>query len=231
MNKKKVKLVIMIFTALLIFISDAGRVYAEPLMTIRVKASQVEKVGDTVTIQLVLENNPNITTMGLEMQYDSEILTYKSDAWTSELTAGNNNMTLVSDVEDGASKKLNISMVAYDGYTSNGTVVTLTFDVRQEFESLPVTLTVRDITDINLADISPANVAIVIDDNAGISETVDHVETQSDTGNKENDVNNTNPPKYDNTFKTGVIDTQYVFAIIAIGCALLSAFCYKIAKK
>ena len=122
------------------------------------------KVGDTVTARIVLGNNPGLSTFAVKLAYNSDALTYTGATWASSVSSNTNNVQLISEVTENGGPVLNISSILNQTYTGNETFVTLNFTVKQAYTTMPVTLTVRELTD---SSYNTMTVNTVVDANAG----------------------------------------------------------------
>lgn len=136
-------------------------------MTITVGTTNNAKAGDTVTVRLVGSNNPGISTLGLQLGYNDEYLSYSGAATWSD-TIISNGIQMVSAATVDSKPVVNISAVFNSTYTSNENMVTLSFTVKRDYTDMSTYLTpsVREVTDANLKDV---NVNWVYDPNAGLT--------------------------------------------------------------
>lgn len=100
--------------------------------------------GDYVTIHIDLSGNPSISTLGMTLNYDSNMLSYDSATWNSAFSESD--MKLASDL----GSDVNLSVVCDSSYSEDGTVVTVRFRANSDLTSLPVTLSLRDMADADL---------------------------------------------------------------------------------
>lgn len=108
--------------------------------------------GDYVNIDVELGNNPSISTLGAALSYDSSVLKYDSSTWNGSFSG--NDMQMASDT----GSEVNLSVVCYDSYAADGTVVTVRFQAVKDTDSIPVTLSLRDMADADLAVVSDCQV-------------------------------------------------------------------------
>ena len=126
-------------------------VYAVPSLTASVdKASIVE--GDKVAVSVSIHNNPQISTLGMALNYDNSILQYQSSFWSGNFSESD--MTMASDMGDA----VNLSAVCDESYSADGTIVTVYFLVSRDAEAVPVSLVLRDMSDAGQSDISDCSV-------------------------------------------------------------------------
>ena len=160
--------------------------------------------GTEVTVPISIANNPGLTTLGLRMIYDTNIMEYKDAQWADGLSTGSNQMTLISDVEYGNGKALNISMIDGAGYNSDGVLVTLRFEVKADYAECPLELVLRDATDANENPVAGE----IRYDKTGASIVTPNGSTVGSANNSAEDSKNEsvghNENAYDESFKTGV---------------------------
>lgn len=108
--------------------------------------------GDYVSIDVSLKNNPQISTLGIALNYDSSILQYDSSSWSGGFSGSD--MTMASDTGD----TVNLSVVCDDSYSADGTVVTVRFLASKNAASIPVRLVLRDMADADLSEVSNCSV-------------------------------------------------------------------------
>ncbi|MCI9612127.1 MAG: hypothetical protein HFH33_08890 [Eubacterium sp.] len=109
--------------------------------------------GDYVNIDVELGNNPSISTLGAALSYDSSVLKYDSSTWNGSFSGSD--MQMASDT----GSEVNLSVVCDDSYAADGTVVTVRFQAVKDTDSIPVTLSLRDMADADLAAVSDCQVA------------------------------------------------------------------------
>lgn len=73
------------------------------------------KKGKTVKVKVSLKNNPGISTLGLELDYDAEELEYRACDWNSGLGG---DMKMASDAQGSVT----LSLVCDKSYQADGTV-------------------------------------------------------------------------------------------------------------
>lgn len=109
--------------------------------------------GDYVNIDVELGNNPDISTLGAALNYDSNVLKYDSSTWNSSFSGSD--MQMASDT----GSEVNLSVVCDESYAQDGTVVSVRFQALQDAESIPVSLSLRDMADASLTEVSDVTVA------------------------------------------------------------------------
>lgn len=145
--------------------------------------------GDMVTARIVLSDNPGLSTFAMKLAYDDTYLTYMGATWANSITSNNNNVQLISEVTENNKPALNISSILGTVYSNNETIVTLNFTVKQDYDTMPVTLTNRAITESS-AGFPEATVNIVVDAKAGITQQPENTETQSQSQDNNNSQTN-----------------------------------------
>jgi len=151
------------------------------------------KAGDTVTARIVLSNNPGLSTFAMKLTYDNNYLTYNGATWANSISSNNSNVQLISEVTEDGKPALNISSILGAVYSNNETMVTLNFTVRQDYATMPVTLTNRAITESS-AGFPEVTVSIVVDAKAGLpnqpsTESQSQSQSQSQNDSQNNSQN------------------------------------------
>ena len=209
--------------AVLVFFAAPQKVAAaaNSQMDLTVGTTNDAAAGDTVTVQLIGSNNPGLSTFATKLAYDDTDLEYVGTTWAKSITDDSNNIEMVSPVTENNQQVLNISAIFSSTYSNNETIVTVTFKAKNAYTTMPVTLSVREVTD---SDYDTVTVATVVDATAGqaSSETQTTEDTQdpdgtedvvingedteaddaSSTGNKNNTTKKNNSSKPQNTTKT-----------------------------
>ena len=127
---------------------------ANSQMNLTVGTTNDAKAGDTVTVRLVGSNNPGLSTFAARLAYDDSDLEYVGTTWANTISSdsGNNQQAL------------NLSAILNKTYSQNETIATVTFKAKNAYTTMPVTLTVREVTD---ASYNPVTVTTVVDASAG----------------------------------------------------------------
>lgn len=152
-NKKKYPLCLII-SLLLICLPLNRTVYAaaSPSLLASADAAAVTE-GSYVNISVNLSGNPSISTLGAALSYDSSVLKYDSASWSSNFSGSD--MKMASDT----GSEVNLSVVCDNSYSVDGTFVTVRFQAVQNASSIPVTLSLRDMTDADLSAVSDCRVS------------------------------------------------------------------------
>lgn len=168
---------------------------ASPSLSASADAADVSE-GGYVNVSVNLSGNPSISTIGAALAYDSSVLRYESTSWNSGFSGSD--MKMASDT----GSEVNLSVVCDSSYSADGTVVTVRFQAVSDSSSIPVTLSLRDMADADLAAVTDCKVSSRVrvpetagsrDDDTDKKDGAGGSETQ-ETGNTENK---------DNTERTG----------------------------
>ena len=150
--------------------------------------------GGYVNVSVNLSGNPSVSTLGAALAYDSSVLSYESASWNSGFSG--NDMKMASDT----GSEVNLSVVCDSSYSADGTVVTVRFQAVSDTSSIPVTLSLRDMADADLAAVTDCKVsgrvhvpetADVRDNDADKKDDAEGSKTQ-EAGNAENKNNSEN---------------------------------------
>lgn len=109
--------------------------------------------GDYVDVIINLNDNPSISTLGAALSYDSSVLKYDSTSWSSSFSGSD--MKMASDT----GSEVNLSVVCDSSYSADGTVAAVRFQAVSDSSSIPVTLSLRDMTDADLSNVSDCRVS------------------------------------------------------------------------
>ena len=137
---------------------------ANSQMNLTVGTTNDAKAGDTVTVRLVGSNNPGLSTFAARLAYDDSDLEYVGTTWANTISSDSGNIELVSPVTENNQQALNLSAILNKTYSQNETIATVTFKAKNAYTTMPVTLTVREVTD---ASYNPVTVTTVVDASAG----------------------------------------------------------------
>lgn len=124
---------------------------ASPSLSASADAADVSE-GGYVNVSVNLSGNPSISTIGAALAYDSSVLRYESASWNSGFSGSD--MKMASDT----GSEVNLSAVCDSSYSADGTVVTVRFQAVSDSSSVPVTLSLRDMADADLAAITDCKV-------------------------------------------------------------------------
>mgnify|MGYP000599396076 CR=1 FL=1 len=130
-------------------------------MNLTVGTTNDAKAGDTVTVRLVGSNNPGLSTFAARLAYDDSDLEYVGTTWANTISSDSGNIELVSPVTENNQQALNLSAILNKTYSQNETIATVTFKAKNAYTTMPVTLTVREVTD---ASYNPVTVTTVLQD-------------------------------------------------------------------
>lgn len=163
---RKVLVGICMLLAVCVLAENVGATTTASRMTLTVGTTDNASAGDTVTVRLVVSNNPGISTFATKLSYDSNYLEYTGAVWSTNISSNTNNVQMISTVQENNQPVLNISSIMSNNYSNNETLVTLSFRVKQAYTTMPVKLTVREVTDTSY---NPVDVNTVVDSSAGAS--------------------------------------------------------------
>jgi len=178
-NLRKCLIGLCMMMTVCILAESVGATTTTRSMNLTVGTTDNGAVGNTVTVRLVVSNNPGISTFATKLAYDNNYLEYTGATWSNTIASNSNNVQMISTVQENNQPVLNISSIMSNNYSANETLVTLTFRVKQAYTTMPVTLTVREVTDTSY---NPVTVTTVVDSNAGVS-------SQSQSGSQNNSQN------------------------------------------
>lgn len=143
--------------------------------------------GDQVTARIVLSNNPGLATFAMKLAYDGDYLTYTGATWADTISNNTNNIQNIAEVQGPA---LNISAIFNSTYSNNETIITLHFNVKQNYTTMPVTLSNREMHDSSYNSVT---VHTVVDASAGAERPQDtETESESETGGNNSQSGNNN---------------------------------------
>ena len=149
---------------------------ANSQMNLTVGTTNDAKAGDTVTVRLVGSNNPGLSTFAARLAYDDSDLEYVGTTWANTISSDSGNIELVSPVTENNQQALNLSAILNKTYSQNETIATVTFKAKNAYTTMPVTLTVREVTD---ASYNPVTVTTVVDASAGQTQSQSQSQSQS----------------------------------------------------
>ena len=171
-------------TLLFTCITSINTVYAaSPSLSASADTGSASK-GDYVNIDVDLGNNPSISTLGAALSYDSSVLKYDSSTWNGSFSSSD--MQMASDT----GSEVNLSVVCDDSYAADGTVVTVRFQAVKDIDSIPVTLSLRDMADADLSAVSDCQVAGTVSapQTAAVPEQSAGAEPDSGENETDNDI-------------------------------------------
>lgn len=190
-----------LFAVLVFFAAPQKVAAANSQMDLTVGTTNDAAAGDTVTVKLIGSNNPGLSTFATKLAYDSADLEYVKTTWAKSITNDSSNIEMVSPVTENNQQVLNVSAIFSSTYSKNETIATVTFKAKNAYTTMPVTLSVREVTD---SDYDTVTVATVVDATAGqaSSETQTTEDTQDPDGT-EDVVINADDTETDDTSSTG----------------------------
>ena len=116
----------------------------------------VVEAGGYVTVNITLSNNPPLSTLGMALGYDSGVLKYDSTSWSGSLSP--DDMKMASD----SGSEVSLSIVCAAAFSSGGTVASVRFQAVADTDSIPVTLSLREIADAQLSAIYDCSVTAAV---------------------------------------------------------------------
>lgn len=149
--RRKCYMLWMVMAVCLIFAAQPVYAASAPQLSASVDTAGVKK-GETVKVKISLKNNPGISTLGLELDYDAEELEYRACDWNSGL--GGNDMKMASDAQG----IVNLSFVCDECYQADGTVAIVSFRAKKDVSAVDVALGLREISDENLSAVENCKV-------------------------------------------------------------------------
>lgn len=180
---------------------------AEPVLSAYADTAAAVQ-GNSVNIQIRLNSNPGFSTLGMTLNYDNSLLQYQDSVWSNQFFG--EDMTMASDTGN----MVNLSVVCEDACSTDGTIVTVCFEAIQDFSSVPASLSLRDMTDTNLASVSGCQIIQEIQVPLEVQETEHEPETAevADSGAETEDVpeieNQAEIPEKDVTIQPAVQAAQ-----------------------
>lgn len=161
---------------------------ASPALSASADAADVSE-GGYVNVSVNLSGNPSISTIGAALAYDSSVLRYESASWNSGFSGSD--MKMASDT----GSEVNLSAVCDSSYSADGTVVTVRFQAVSDSSSVPVTLSLRDMADADLAAITDCKVT-------------SRVRVPETAGSRGNDADKKDDAEGSKIEETGNVDTK-----------------------
>lgn len=151
-----------VFVGLLLFMigkTDSWRTYAtEYSITIPRQADK----GSIISGEIEIKDNPGLTSLGLRLVYDANILEYRNVKWKPLFSDDDNQIKLVSDVEYAGKRAVNISFIDRNVFCEEGTVITVYFNVVKSYNENPIELEFRDATDAKEIMLPTENQNVVV---------------------------------------------------------------------
>lgn len=172
------------------------------------------KAGDLLEIDIVLENNPGILAMLLELRFDAENLelqNVKDKGLLAGPVFGNNYAT--------SPYKMLWNSASQENFYKNGVLVTLSFKVLESAQSglseITLTYNSKNVYDVDLNDIELEIVSGGIDiigksvnNNFDSEQGSDDIEDSSDDESESTETTPTQPPTSDTTDQNASSNTQ-----------------------
>lgn len=196
-----------------------------PSLSASADVAKVEK-GDYVNVSIKLQDNPSVSTLGTALDYDNSVLKYDSTSWSGNFS--DSDMKMASDTDS----EVNLSVVCDKSYSADGTIVTVRFRAVSDASSIPVTLSLRDMTDEDLSDVSNCKVSsrVRVPKTTGTKSNTAQPKTKTASSSK---VESSKPAqtassskvessKPDQNYKTGAGMGYDIWLIIAVACGMLA---------
>ena len=159
---------------------DAVNAAGSPSLSASASAASV-KEGGLVNVSVNLSGNPSISTFGAALGYDSSVLSYEGVSWNGGFSGSD--MQMASDT----GSEVNLSVVCEESYSADGAIATVKFRGVSDAASIPVTLSLRDMSDADLEAVTDCK----------ISGKVRVPQSASDTTGKTNQADKSKPAAND----------------------------------
>ena len=131
---------------------DAVNAAGSPSLSASASAANV-KEGGLVNVSVTLSGNPSISTFGAALGYDSSVLSYEGVSWNGGFSGSD--MQMASDT----GSEVNLSVVCEESYSADGAIATVKFRGVSDAASIPVTLSLRDMSDADLEAVTDCKVS------------------------------------------------------------------------
>lgn len=131
---------------------DAVNAAGSPSLSASASAASV-KEGGLVNVSVNLSGNPSISTFGAALGYDSSVLSYEGVSWNGGFSGSD--MQMASDT----GSEVNLSVVCEESYSADGAIATVKFRGVSDAASIPVTLSLRDMSDADLEAVTDCKVS------------------------------------------------------------------------
>ena len=145
---RKFKIILLVFVNL-IFFSFTNNVQASENCKLYIEDITKYVNSNNVVVNIYMKNvNTQITTLGLNLEYDKSKLEFISSKAGKDLHA---TVKLAENKQEQG--KVSIAALALDGFKSDGIYYSITFKVLDDSEEIPISLSKREITDKDGKDI------------------------------------------------------------------------------
>lgn len=119
---------------------SSGKDYSEYDTAVLEVASVSAKAGDTVDVEVLLNNNPGTATIGVELEYDASVLTAISAEASGALKgkgffSSNASEDEIELFEDSEGAQLSALWFDANNFDGNGEIMTITFQVAEDAEA------------------------------------------------------------------------------------------------
>ena len=145
---RKFKIILLVFVNL-IFFCFTNNVQASENCKLYIEDITKYVNSNNVVVNIYMKNvNTQITTLGLNLEYDKSKLEFISSKAGKDLHA---TVKLAENKQEQG--KVSIAALALDGFKSDGIYYSITFKVLDDSEEIPISLSKREITDKDGKDI------------------------------------------------------------------------------
>ena len=104
------------------------------------------KKGTTIGVEILMGENPGITTLGMRVVYDKRLKFLRAE-WGAGVYKSNSCQVLVSDVEYKDNRAVNLALIDTGTFVDNGRIVIVYFKVLADYSECPIAFELRDMTD------------------------------------------------------------------------------------
>lgn len=202
-----------LFVSLLLCMVQIHMAYAATSPSLYASADAAEvTAGDSVNVSIKLRDNPSVSTLGIALGYDKSVLKYDSISWSGNFS--DSDMKMASDTDS----EVNLSVVCDNSYSADGTIATVRFRAVSDASSIPVTLSLRDMTDKDLSEISNCKVSSQVRVPKTTGTKSNTVQPKTKTSSSSEVVSS----KPDQNYKTGAGMGYDIWLIVAVACGMLA---------
>lgn len=146
-NRFKIVIIVFIY---LIFLGFTNNVQANGNCKLYIQDITKYVNSNNVVVNIYMENvDTQITTLGLNLEYDTSKLQFISSKAGNDLRA---TVKLAENIQEKG--KVSIAALALDGFKNNGLYYSVTFQVLDDSSNIPIKLSKREITDKDGKDIN-----------------------------------------------------------------------------
>ncbi len=139
---RKISMILLVMACLICF-WGSNYVYADEKCKLYIEDITKYLNSNNVVVNIYMENvNTQITTLGLNLEYDNSKLKFISSKAGKELHA---TVKLAQNMQEKG--KVSIGALALDGFKNDGLYYSITFQVLDDSSDIPIKLSKREITD------------------------------------------------------------------------------------